>query len=120
MGLKLFRVFKTSRRFNKVRCFERKRSISPRDNESLRYPGIDKVSLNNAVVSYHQNKSSEPIVLGSHPKEEPSRIVEETSVPHQDPTSEYQCEPSDPVPTPKKKKKAVVRTPRPVAVLDDS
>jgi hypothetical protein len=118
MGLKLFRVFRTSRWSNKVCRSERKGSIFCRDNKSLRYSGIDKVSLKNAMDSDHKIESPEPIGFRSHRKEEPSRIVEETSVPHQDPTSEHQCNLSAPVSTPKKKKKAVVRTPKAVELID--
>ena len=118
MGLKLSRAFRTSRRFNKVRRSERKRSISCRDNKSLRYSGVDKVSLKSAVDSRHKNETPEPIGFRSHRKEKSARIVEETSVPHQDPTSEYQCDPSAPVSTPKQKKKAVVKTPKTVELVD--
>jgi hypothetical protein len=118
MGLKLSRACRTSRRSNKVCRSERKRSISCRDNRSLRYPGIDKVSSKNAVDSCHKNETPKPMGFRSHRKEEPAQIVEETSVPQQDPTSEYQCDLSAPVSNPKKKKKAVVRTPRPVELVD--
>jgi len=118
MGLELFRVFRTSRRSNKVCRSERKGPIARRDNKSLHYSGIDKVSLKNAVDSCHKNEPPEPIGFRPHFKEEPARIVEETSIPHQDPTSEYQCDLSAPVSTPKKKKKAVVKTPKTVELVD--
>jgi hypothetical protein len=118
MGLKLFRVFRTSRPSNKVCRSERKGSISRRDNKRLHYSAIDKVSLKNAVDSYHKNENPEPIGFRSQRKEEPSQTVGETSIPRQDPTSEYQCDLSAPFPTPREKK-AAVGTPRPVE-LDDS
>lgn len=118
MGLKLSRAFRTFHRSNKVRHSERKYTISCRDNKSLRHSGIDKVSLKSIVDSCHKNETQKPSGIPSHRKEEPARIVEETSIPHQGPTSEYQCDLSAPVSTPKKKKKAVVKSPKTVELVD--
>ena len=108
---------KTSRDSKKVRRFEINVSISYKGNKSSHSLDTEEVSLGYSEGSNHEEESPEPVEVLSHLEEEFPHIIQETPGPNQTATSEDPWGFSTLVSVPKKKKKVVKKTHRPVEVL---